>query len=806
MGGGAGARAQFFAARPPALAWAPAAIIVVELGGSTFGAPFAFSLLFFVSVVALLLRRGSWSGQVWRRSWRRFAGGLVVVLGVVSVWIGLPRTGAPAFTQLGADVRLALAGVGCLAITLGIAWCGARRASFRDLERFGCLLAASFAWLLASGYRVQRLVVFPSDPVARGVALGATCVLLGLAATAGRWQPARFLVLLGVGITVRVLGLGVWQPDPAVRDMLPLVQSAGDALASGEAPYGLYAMQRGSVVPLTYLPGLWLLHNLPRAIDLPLRTTSLLADAAVVLSFWWAAAGARGIGRWRARCLALGLSAAWLLSPSVQWNAIYAEPHPYWAVLALLGAATLRGHFTVAAVLLGLALATRQFAWVLGPFWLLWAVRELGFVRALERLLVLGAVALVLVVPFVAADPDSFWFGTLHWFTDYGSVHRTWFLKRLGFAGTFYAANLESWLIPLQVVTAVGGLGLALKTSTARGLAGVTAATYTLVIMLCPVIWSSFYLDSCLVISGVAMITCEARPSPALQRFRRRYWLPLAVEAAGLCWLAYGFWNAASESGLAQARATLQRQARAGDLLVDRGKRRVAFVQPPLFEAPASTRVVASEFDASLPDLGVLSAPRVGLLFRESRDISPARALQQLGAVVARGGAGDYRWLVVEPLRVLEPLLAGFSGGAFRTLGRALPLEPSAGRGLAPPVPSVVDVRRAGCLVAGRSRRMLFAHPSDQGELELVFVAPAGARRLVLLAGFDDRSVRWGRAEANLRLYFESAAAGDLRVRNLPGVQWSVFSLPHSATKALKLVVTTPDDRQRWLCLDGAWL
>ena len=787
MGGRLGAHAasglltRFGRARPAGLSWALPAVVAVELIGSTFGAPFVFSALFFASVVAILFRERAVFGCVSSRRGRRIAGCIAATLGLASTWMGLPNTGAPEL-RVGSDVRLALAFLGCLCVASAIPWCARRRASWRDLERFGCLVAASFAWLLASGHRVQRLAVLPDHAAAGAVAFGAVIVLLVLAATAGRWHGARLGVLLAVGLGLRVLGLATWQPDPNVRDMLPLVQAAGDALARGDSPYGLYAMQRGSVVPLTYLPGLWLLHDLPTWIGLPLRTTSLLADAAVVLALWWAASGRAGLVRWRARCLTLSLAAVWFLSPSVQWNAIYAEPHPYWGVLALLLAASVRGRFTLAAALLGLAIATRQFAWVVAPFWLWWAVREQGFGRALAQLLVTGAVALALLVPFVSIDPDAFWFGTLHWFADYGSAHRTWFLTRLGFAGTFYAGELQGWLIPLEAAAALGGLAVVRLTVTPSALMGVMAATYTLVIMLCPVIWSSFYLDCFVVVSLAVLVSTASSSSAPRRELSRWYGLPLALEGLGLCWLAYGFLRATSEWGLSDARAALVGQARPGDVLVDRGKQRLAFIQPPLFEAAPQARVVASEFDASLSDAGVLSAPRVGLLFRESRDAPLARRFAQLGAVVSEGSAHEYGWLWVEPAPVLGRLSAGFAGGAGAT-----------------------DVRETSCRVGGRLRRMLFAHPSDQGALELEFVAPPGARRLVLLAGLDDRIVLWGRSDVTLSVVAGETAAGELRIRNLPGIQWAVFSFAPTPPKRIKLVLETPDDRQRWLCLDGTW-
>lgn len=812
--GAALARSRFRAARPPALVWALPAIVVVELCGSTFGAPLLFSLLFYAVVVGLLFRRATASGSVHARQVRRCCGVVLLFLGALGAWFGLPNTGAPELAQLGPAERLLLACFGCMGVAVALPWCAARRPSWRDLERFGCLLAASFAWLLGSGHRVQRLAVFPDDGSARGLALAAVVVLLGLAATAGRWQRARLALLVGVGVYLRLRGLGVWQPDPSVRDMLPLVEAAGAAFARGESPYGLYAMQRDSVVPLTYLPGLWLLHELPRALGLALRTSSLVADAAVILSLWWAASGAgctERLARWRARCLALGLSAVWLLSPSVQWNAIYAEPHPYWAVVALLFAATLRGRFTLGAGLLGLAIATRQFAWVLAPFWLLWAARELGYARALQLLLVAGAVALGLLVPFVAADPDAFWFGTLRWFAEYGPAHRTWFLERLGFAGSFYAARAESWLIPLAAAVTLAGIALGFRSRTPRELLSLVAATYTLVIMLCPVLWSSFYLDCFLLIS--LAVLCDARaigawPSsgvgPSLPRV---YGLPLALEGALSCWLVYGFWNSVSEPGLSEAHAALLGQARPGDVLVDRSRVRVAFVQPPLVGAPRSVRVVGSEFDASLGDAGVFTASRIGLVVRESRDGPLALGLQHAGRTIAQGRSGEYAWLWVAPDPSLSRLSTGLSGGVFRTARGVFPLEPTPERGLSPRIPSVIDVRETSCLIGGKQRQLLFAHPSDQGALELTFTAPARARRLVLFAGFVDRVVLWGRAEVKLAVRFDGTSVGELSVRNLPGVSWQLFSLPPAqAPGRLELALTTTDDRQRWLCLDGAWL
>jgi hypothetical protein len=287
----------------------------------------------------------------------------------------------------------------------------------------------------------------------------------------------------------------------------------------------------------------------------------------------------------------------------------------------------------------------------------------------------------------------------------------------------------------------------------------------------------------------------------------RKYWLPLGLEAVAVGSVAFSFWRTGSERGLPEATASLTRQARPGDILVDRGRARVAFIQPPLLEAPARVRVVGSEFDASLSDLGFLSAPRVGLVFRDSRDRALGQRWSRLGRVVHQERTAEYGWLLVQ----LDPsrgrLAAGLLGGVFRPRsGAAVPLEPALGTGLRSRVAGAVDVRETGCQIEGRRRRMLLSHPSDRGELALEFVRPEGAKRLVLLAGFDDRVVRWGGADVWLGVRVGVRDRGELRVRNFPGIQWDTFDVAQSDGTRIELRLTTPLDAQRWLCVDGVWL
>jgi hypothetical protein len=164
-----------------------------------------------------------------------------------------------------------------------------------------------------------------------------------------------------------------------------------------------------------------------------------------------------------ARGLALSFVATWLFSPSVHWNGIYAEPHAWWLVLAVVLAATLRQRFWLAAAALGVALATRHFAIVVAPFVAVAMIRSIGLRAALPRLGLTGAVAALLLVPFVLRDPESFWFGTYRWLVEYGPVHQSWFWFKFGFSGPLYKANLAEWMPRAQAAIVIVMLGIALS-------------------------------------------------------------------------------------------------------------------------------------------------------------------------------------------------------------------------------------------------------------------------------------------------------------------------------------------------------
>ena len=487
----------------------------------------------------------------------------------------------------------------------GVLWCypvafGLRlirgRAAGRDVERLGLFIALVLVTHLAAKQSVQGLPVLPYGRPGLALALNSVEVVLWALVLVPRVPSYfRLFALLGAGLGLRFVGLSTWQLDPGLRDMLPLVKSAQDAFFTGTNPYGLHQMQPGSVVPLTYLPGMWLLWGLPRLLGADLRLTGLLADAAVVAGLYWVASGVAKPARDRAQGIALSFSAVWLFSPSMAWNGIYAEPHAWWLVLAVLLAATLRRRWWLAAAALGVALATRHFALVVAPFVLLAMLRDLRWRRALPRVALAGTITALLYVPFVARDPGSFWFGTYRWLVEYGPVHQSWFWEKFGFSGPLYQAHGSAWLPRAQLALPLACFVLALYFNKSRALFAALGTAYVLFVMFNGIIWDSFYLDCSLFAAYAAAggHALEQRLVPVVARPSRRV-LAVSVAVSTLTlalggWLAFSLVSSQSHAGQAEARAFLAKSLTAGDVLVDRSAWNIAFIQEKPLLQPRST-------------------------------------------------------------------------------------------------------------------------------------------------------------------------------------------------------------------------
>jgi hypothetical protein len=607
---------------------------------------------------------------------------------------------------------------------------------------------------------------------------------------------------------LRAVGLETVKLDPAVRDMLPLVKSAQDAFVSGMNPYDLHQMQRGSVVPLTYLPGMWLIHGIPRLVGLDLRWMGIIADAVVASMLWWAASGVDARYRATARGLALAFAAAWLFSPSVHWNGLYAEPHAWWLVLAVVLAATVRRCFWLAAAALGVALATRHFALVIAPFVILHIWRTLGWRAALARAGLTGAIAAILLVWFAAPDPEMFWFGTYRWLVEYGPAHQSWFWFKFGFSGPLYKANAAEWLPRAQLLIVLAMLALAAFVRGPRAFLAPAGTAYVGFVMFNGIIWDSFYLGAAL-FPAFAAAAAHPTPHAAPIRLERRSFV-LGAAAAVLSaiaggWLIVTLVQSSSSSGKGALRHFLAREVRPGDTLVDRSDFQLAFVRgkPVFASTPAPTRAVGDNpFGPSFGPGGALEAPRLWLVTHGQRD-APLRAQLEALGTPREQHFGRYRVTSLEP-GTIQSRLSALTSELSPTFNNE-PLTPTGVGSWRSARVTYVEVTRRLCRIGGAPRVMLFTQPAIGGTLRLSFANVALGSALVIFGGIDDNAVLWGRADVDVAIAIDGKVVGDLRLRNRPGAEWIGLDTSRYAdgVHRVELMLRTKNDLQRFACLEG---
>ncbi|HEY6877281.1 MAG TPA: hypothetical protein VI299_04640, partial [Polyangiales bacterium] len=448
----------------------------------------------------------------------------------------------------------------------------------RAYQRLGAFLALGFLLHFAAHVHVQGLPVSIETPWLWAL----VAIMLALALVTRGSFGVRLLALLCAGFALRMLGIAVWEIDPRVRDMLALVHSAQDRFAHGENPYATpYAMQLGSVLPLTYLPGLWLGYGVPRLLGLDLRVLGpcleLLLFAGMARVTLRIEPGKRA---W-AEALVFTFAAVWLFSPSVQWNVIYAEPSAWWCLLGATLLFSFAGPYWLGALLLGLSVATRHFALVLAPFVLLYFVRVRGLRGSLPLLAIAGGTAGGLLFSFAVGAPELFWFGTLRWLREYGPVHLSWFLDRFGFLSLFVERDALGLLPYVQAGLVLACLVGAWFSRAARA-APFAATASLLFIMFNVLIWDSFLLDGAMAAAALLVTGPLRAESEREEPTSRAFYVSLSVlvlTALAGGYLVFTLITTLHPAGRAAAHDFLVDAVRPGDRVIDRSDRRIAFIE-----------------------------------------------------------------------------------------------------------------------------------------------------------------------------------------------------------------------------------
>lgn len=190
--------------------------------------------------------------------------------------------------------------------------------------------------------------------------------------------------------------------DPNAADMLPIIKAAGAYFLDGSSPYGVI-FPDSSVFPFVYLPGTWVPYLPLIALDLDLR---ILNVAGLVILAFLAEASFRKVGS-QSRALSVAVYPL-LMSPMIAQSVVHGQVWPYWIMVAFLGYFLLNRRLVHAAFVLGLMLATRQwavfFAWPLA----IYLIGNLGVIKFLRLLLVALAGFSLLLLPIFIFDPNLF--------------------------------------------------------------------------------------------------------------------------------------------------------------------------------------------------------------------------------------------------------------------------------------------------------------------------------------------------------------------------------------------------------------
>ncbi len=256
---------------------------------------------------------------------------------------------------------------------------------------------------------------------------------------------------LSVALSLVLLGLSIvyFPLNVARSDMLPVIRAAWDAWRSGASPYGTVMLPNGPN-RMPYLPLTFLSHAGAALAGLDLRFNELVFRAA------WMGWLARRAARLPVGSPWLGVATALVLSPYLNFR------HDLYFEVFCLGLVAYAFAPWLRTALIPVLVATRQWAWVVAPFWLLERCRREGWGRALA---VFAASSLGLALALVALFCRSTSLHELYEavFVFQGRMSLASYAQDYGltFAPILYSLHATAVAQPIQALVSAACLGLA---------------------------------------------------------------------------------------------------------------------------------------------------------------------------------------------------------------------------------------------------------------------------------------------------------------------------------------------------------
>ncbi len=269
---------------------------------------------------------------------------------------------------------------------------------------------------------VAALVAFLAGSVATiNIALAYSGLLAAFGGlgiwTLVEWQPldrVRRWILAGITLAIlAVLASAALVALDAPRvDVIVGTEAAADALARGDNPYSTvtipnsdpFAPPGSTFDGYFYPPVALVVYSISDWLFGDIRWANVIAIAAFLILLvrpWRAISGS-------ARTVAAGGALAFVLLPFLSILLRYGWTEPLSMSLLAGSALSWRKRPLLAAVLLGFAVASKQYFVLLAPLLLLWNDEYRW-----KRVAVVGGVVAVTMLPFALMDPQAFWDATI---------------------------------------------------------------------------------------------------------------------------------------------------------------------------------------------------------------------------------------------------------------------------------------------------------------------------------------------------------------------------------------------------------
>lgn len=687
-----------------------------------------------------------------------------------------------------------------------------------------------FLKILISDTPYQGFIIYPNQGAVFAIIVALIILMAGKMIFRPPKTKIALLMLLVGAVLLRGNGLEVSEINPVIRDMLPLIISGLETFTNGENPYTIYAMQVDSEIPLTYPPLLWMSHLPAYLLGLDIRWTNIAADIIVACSLAFAAMKFSP----KKGAIALIGIAAYLYLPDVHWNGIYAEPHIDWAILSLLSFAILSRRNWLVGIAYGLALLTRPFNVVYALLIFIWAIRLFGSRIALRTLTISGIIAGIGYLPFVLADPDAFFFGTVQWLVECGPANPRPFFTMLGLAGPILQYDHANWLLPIQLFFLLSTHLLALwKLRSTRSLLILMLFTYASFIALNSLIWMSFWISVGILAIAVVLVEPEDPVfAPKPWRLEKQMILELAATisvilmATTILGKLYLF---SSHKGQEDVQSLLINEAEPGDLILDFSGYRLAFVRTPpiLAEEELPEEVVLSTkgpFNVTLQSQIITSSRRITPgehtrvwiverhhLFEKYMPLFLDQNHNEDGfyTIVQDSYIGRYHVMLLE--RKAEEMITTLSEN-LSSVEAELVLDNETRRGLWQNDQIAFEnteswgfLHNEQCLINNRRRPLIWAHPIQDAQTQITTSIPDQARWMTLYGGFVDESVFWQFSSIQMTVFFDNILAEQWVFPNLIGLNGMTISIPNNSTLITLKIEGIESVGMRHFCMDATF-